>query len=275
MVLPWDPMEVARWHQLAADDGWWIAGSVADTRPGERAAVYRTKRDQGLAGFFDFSSRAFRHPDLGWAAFGRPAPLPREVARGELLSVDELAAVFSSLRGRRRLPDVAAQQLATMVGAAPEWQAARVPLPDPDYEDWRWTPARQDGDWGIEAAMRDALCAHETSWRKLGFSSVPQRETYAPGSRLRMDLYGPGVIGECKLVAGLSTLGQLDRYLALQRAAVQGQRWKGHIIIAFSYTDRLAAAVFEREDLQMWLCRRSHRGHPELAEITRQRPLPT
>jgi hypothetical protein len=88
IVLVWDPMEVARWQQLDELDGWWLAGTVSDTNPGERAAVYQTSRDKGIVGFFDFATPAFLHPDLRWSATGRPVPLAEAIPRSKLTQAD-------------------------------------------------------------------------------------------------------------------------------------------------------------------------------------------
>lgn len=273
ILLVWDPMEVARWQQLDRLDGWWMAGSVSTTRARERAVVYRTQSDQGLAGVFDFASDAFKHPDLGWAAFGRPLPLKREVPRSALLSDDVLAPIFLRPQGRRRLAPEAAAAVASLMASAPRWQSVDDVLPDLRAEDWTWLPARQDGGWGVEGAMRDAICGHPASWEKLGYKRSPQREVSPPGSRLRMDLFERGVVGECKLVAGLSTLRQLDGYLELQRKSDGRKKWVGHVIVAFGYSDRLATEVFDRPDVRLWVCRRES-GRPKLTEITRRRPMP-
>lgn len=274
IVLVLNPMEVARWQQLDEFQGWWIAGTVSTTRPAERAVVYRTTSDRGIAGVFDFATRAFRHPDLGWAAFGRPLALAAEVPRSTLLRHGALEPVFRRIQGRRRLPREAALQITRIIESLPPWQSVDDALPDFDSEDWTWLPAREDTGWGIEGAMRDAICSDELSWSKLGFPRAPEREIRPPGSRLRMDLFSPGVVGECKLVAGMSTLRQLDGYLRLQRERGVPQGWVGHIIVALGYSDPLATAVFAREDIRLWVCRRSDDGTPTLIEITRRRPMP-
>ncbi len=137
ILLVWDPMEVARWQELDELNGWWIAGTVSSTSAGDRAVVYRTKHDQGLAGVFDFASPAFPHPDLGWAAVGRPLPLDREVTRHELLS-SSVAAIFRYPRGRRTLDSTARKEIASLLGSAPSWQQVDDELPDLRSEDWTW-----------------------------------------------------------------------------------------------------------------------------------------
>jgi hypothetical protein len=271
-VLVWDPSEVAQWELLDSEDGWWMAGCLSTTRAGDRAAVYQTRQDQGVVGFFDFSTPAFAHPDFGYAAFGRPAPLRRPMARGALLG-GELAPVFRRIQRRRRLPVPAATELTTTLGRrVPAWQQINEPLPD-DAEDWVWIPSRDDASWGIEAAMRDAIRDTPAAYKRLGFAAAPSIEVRPPGSLTRMDLHGPGVVVECKLVAGLATLDQLDGYLNILRAEEPGG-WKGHIVADQVVTSELRRAIFARPDVRLWVCRRDDQDTPLLIELTRRRPLP-
>ena len=66
-----------------------------------------------------------------------------------------------------------------------------------------------------------------------------------------MDLYGPGIIGECKnVLSGLETLRQLDGYLGLCASGSFGA-WRGHLIVSAGFTTELARAVSAREDRQV------------------------
>jgi hypothetical protein len=271
-VLVWDPSEVAQWELLDSEDGWWMAGCLSTTRAGDRAAVYQTRQDQGIVGFFDFATPAFRHPDFRYAAFGRPAPLRRPLHRGALLG-GELAPVFRRIQTRRRLPVPAAAELTTTLGRrTPAWQTFNEPLPD-DGEEWVWVPSRDDASWGIEAAMRDGIRDSPAAHKRLGFERPPRTEVRPPGSATRMDLYGPGVVVECKLVAGLAALAQLDGYLNILRVAEPGD-WKGHIVADQVVTSELRRAIFARPDVRLWVCRRDDYDDPLLIELTRRRPLP-
>jgi len=270
-VLVWDPAEVHRWAELTDMRGWWIAGCLSATEAGSRAAVYQTREDQGIVGFFDFGCGAFEHEDLGYAAYGRPVPLPRPVPRQGLLADPALHEVFQQIQGRRRLPAAAQGSLASLV-SLPPFEALDDPLPD-EGEDWVWVPARHGVGWGLEAAMQRAIADHRPSWHgRLGFSARPRMEEHPPGSNDRMDLWAPGSIGECKLAAGLRALDQLDRYLRLCHRG--GKRWRGHLIVADVYTAQLAEAVFERSDVQLWVCSRTKAGYPQLVEVTRANPRP-
>jgi len=270
-VLVWDPAEVHRWAALNDLGGWWIAGCLSATEAGSRAAVYQTREDQGIAGFFDFSSGAFKHEDFGYAAYGRPVPLSRPVPRQALLADPALNEVFQRIQGKRWLPAAAQRSLANLV-SLPPFEALDDPLPD-EGEDWVWVPGRPGRDWGPEAAMQRAIADHRPSWQGcLGFSARPEMEVHPPGSDDLMDLWAPGSIGECKLAAGLRALEQLDRYLRLCRS--DGKRWRGHLIVADVYTAQLAEAVFERRDVQLWVCGRTKAGYPQLVEVTRANPRP-
>ena len=137
-------------------------GCLRGTTAGSRAAVYRTRADKGIAGFFDFSSDAFAHPDLGWPAFGRPVPLPAPVPREAVLRNPTLEKAFRHIQGRRWLPPDAQDSFAQLVGPPPPFAARDEALPAPG-EDWRWMPARPGRDWGVEGAMRDAIANHRWS----------------------------------------------------------------------------------------------------------------
>lgn len=89
-----------------------------------------------------------------------------------------------------------------------------------------------------------------------------------------MDLSAPGVVGECKLAAGLSALDQLDDYLRLCRQGDRRQPWSGHLIVADIYTTQLAEAVFRRDDVRLWICNRTRAGNPQLVEVSPEDPLP-
>lgn len=270
-VLVWDPAEIHRWSELDALGGWGMAGCMAGTEAGSRAAVYQTREDQGIAGFFDFSSNALRRPaDLGFGAFGRPVPLAEPISREVLLSDPALQDVFQRIQGRRWLPAAAQRALSSLVDPPPPFATLDEPLPDED-EDFLWVPARPGIGWGIEAVMRDAVAGHPRTWRdRLGFSERPRTEVHPPGSARLMDLVAPGSVGECKLAAGRSALVQLDDYLRLCRR--DRTPWTGHLIVSDVYTVQLAEAVFERADVKLWVCGRTAAGHPRLAEVTRANP---
>lgn len=269
MVLVWGPAEVPRRSELAQLDGWWIAGCLAETERGDRAAIYRTTEDQGIVALFDFSTNAFRHPDFGYAAYGRPILLDTPVGRAELLT-GELADVFDYIQGRRSLPPRAARALARKVCDLPPFAAIEDPLPSPD-EEWRWVPAGPHEHWLIEGSMRDAIKAHPPSWRKLGYGRQPRTEIRPRNSLLRMDLYELGVITECKLAGGQSALAQLDEYMELER--VNGRSPRGNIVVANTSTTELEEAVLARGDVRLWYCIREG-DTPRLVEVTRQNRTP-
>lgn len=115
--------------------------------------------------------------------------------------------------------------------------------------------------------MRDAIASDRHAWRKLGFTSAPATEVRPPQSPLRMDLYGPGIIGECKnVLSGLETLRQLDGYLGLCASGSSGA-WRGHLIVSAGFTTELARAVSAREDVKLWTCRRKFGNRPVLTEV--------
>jgi hypothetical protein len=66
---------------------------------------------------------------------------------------------------------------------------------------------------------------------------------------------GHGLIGEVKHLVAMSTLEQLDRYVAEARAG--GGLCAGQLIALVAYTLDVAAAVERRSDIGLWRCDRS------------------
>lgn len=120
--------------------------------------------------------------------------------------------------------------------------------------------------------MQQAIAEQEPAWTRLGFDGAPQREVHPPGSRDEIDLYGPGMIGECKLLAEARDLAQLDRYLEpLNRDAAHlspAGRWHGLLIAAHGYSRELAAAIAERPDVQLLVCLRGPHDEATFVEVT-------
>jgi hypothetical protein len=92
---------------------------LRSTTAGCRAVVYRTARDQGIAGLYDFMSDARPQPGGGWAADGVLHLLDPALPRAELLADPCLALVFTHLQGRRRLPEPAARRLVSLLNTVP------------------------------------------------------------------------------------------------------------------------------------------------------------
>jgi hypothetical protein len=93
---------------------------LRSTCAGSRAVVYRTGSDGGIAAVVDFTADAATRLGGGWAADGVVHLLDSAVPRPVLLADDVLGPVFRHLRGRRRLPERAAQRLSRLLslGAA-------------------------------------------------------------------------------------------------------------------------------------------------------------
>lgn len=260
-VLVWHPTELS--EESTDETRLSLATCLSTTAAGTRGVVYRSTQDQGIVGIFDYLSDAQPHPDMGWAAYGYLRRINPFLPRAELVNDDILRPTFTVMRGRKGLPPRAGERLLDLLPTLPNFSQATEPLPGPD-EHWRWIPVRQGQDWGVEKAMRDALARHRPSWRKIGFTTAPATEVYPPGSPLRMDIAGPGVVVECKVVlSGLGVLRQLDGYLALCRAD-SDLDWRGHIVVAAGYTTELAKAVAARPDISLWECHRGLGGRPRL-----------
>jgi hypothetical protein len=175
---------------------------------------------------------------------------------------------FQHMRGRKTLTADVGERLAQVLAPLPDFATTDEPMPGPN-EHWEWIPARPETDWGSEAAMRDAIAASRRARRQLGFSKTPLKEQRPPGSSLRMDLFEPGVVAECKnVLSGLEVLRQLDNYLNLCEPE-STRAWVGHIIVSSGFTTELARAVSERKNVRLWKCQRSFNGRPSLKEIRR------
>jgi hypothetical protein len=265
------PTQIIVWHPSELDDfspgGLHMSSSLSSTRAGTRGVIYRTTADQGVVGVVDFASDATEHPDLGWTAYGVPQLLDEPITRAEMLADPLLRPVFAGIRGRRAVPTAASGRLDELVRHVPARRPAE-PLP-PASEVWHWAPRRADTAWINEDAMREAIRNDARSWRRLGFTSLPGRETHpARGTRTRTDLYQLGIIGECKVVmSGLDVLSQLDGYLAHAREEHPEVDWFGHIVLAAGYTQDLRRAVASREDITLWVCGRRANGRPSLDEV--------
>lgn len=267
-ALVWHPSELR--EELADTDEISLASCLRTTAAGTRGVVYRTTRDQGIVGIFDFLTDAQPHRDLRWAAYGVLRPIDPFVPRSALLQDAILQPVFQHMRGRKGLPEAVGERLTDLLHPLPTFATTNEPLPGPD-EHWEWIPARPETDWGSEASMRDALAGSRRARKKLGFTAEPATETRPPGSTLRMDLYEPGVVAECKnVLSGLEVLRQLDGYLSLCRNGAD-RSWSGHIVVSAGYTTELANAVNERPDIRLWECRRAFGGRPDLREVRRRR----
>jgi hypothetical protein len=270
------PLSALVWHPNELPDGYGetgelsLASCLSSTKAGTRGVVYRTTRDQGIVGIFDFLSDGQPHPDMRWAAYGVLRRIDPFLPRDVLLQDNVLQPTFVHMRGRKGIPVQAGERLLELLPFLPPFATTDEPIPGPD-EHWEWIPSRPETAWGSEAAMRDAIAGSWRARRRLGFTGPPSTEKRPPGSQLRMDLYEPGIIAECKnVVSGLEVLRQLDGYLSLCRSDA-GPDWAGHIIVAAGYTTELAKAVSERKNVRLWECRRTFSGRPDLKEVRRPR----
>ncbi|MFR9805959.1 hypothetical protein ACL02T_27270 [Pseudonocardia sp. RS010] len=113
------PSSILLWNAEELHDPPAAPCCLRSTRAGSRAAVYRTGPGGGVVAVVEFTSDAEPRPEGGWYATGTVRPLARPLPRAELLADDVLAPVFRHLRGRRGLPEAAAQRLLACAGATP------------------------------------------------------------------------------------------------------------------------------------------------------------
>ena len=110
------PSSILLWHADELREPPTTPCCLRSTRAGSRAAVYRTGLDGGVVALVDFTADAAARRHGGWAADGVVQPLDRPLPRSVLLADDVLGPVFRHLRGRRRLPEPAAQRLGHLLG---------------------------------------------------------------------------------------------------------------------------------------------------------------
>ena len=271
MMRPPNQLLVWRAEELQAiaglSDGQWTAGNcLASTLPGDRAVIYQSGGDAGVAAILDFATVAVPHPDLGFVAWGTSQML-KPAARGALMSNAVLNPVFKHIQRSRRLTAEQAQEIALLVEGFP---TPVTPVGEPPNldEEWRWAPAGDEGTWGSERAMQRAIRDIPLAWQRLGFSEQPEIERPLTGGRI--DLMAPGLVAECKLHADTRALDQLDRYITQLRAegapSPDGD-WHGLIVTARGWTREVAAAVAAREDVQLIWCLPNDEHAPIFTEI--------
>jgi hypothetical protein len=109
------PSSILLWHAAELRNPPAAPCCLRSTAAGSRAAVYCTGPGGGVAAFVDFTADAVARPDGGWAAEGIVHVLESAVPRPVLLADDVLGPVFRHLRGRRRLPELAARRLGDLL----------------------------------------------------------------------------------------------------------------------------------------------------------------
>jgi hypothetical protein len=110
------PSSILLWHADELRDPPAAPCCLRATGAGSRAAVYRTGFDGGVAALVDFTTDA-ACLDGSWAAEGVVHLLDCPVPRPVLLADDVLGPLFRHLRGRRRLPEPAAQRLIRLLSS--------------------------------------------------------------------------------------------------------------------------------------------------------------
>jgi len=77
---------------------------LRDSRPGSRAVIYRAESPAAIVAMFDVAGYPEPSDKWRWTAEGTFHILPEPVSRDELLTNDDLRAIFAQITSRRRLP---------------------------------------------------------------------------------------------------------------------------------------------------------------------------
>lgn len=112
----------AHWDRSGADRG----SCLADTRPGDRIAIYRSETEPAIVALFDVGTDPAWNDEYRWVTYGYTHVLEQPVSRDELLKEPGLAKVFERIQGRRRLSADNQAALGDLIALR---QAGRV-LPD-------------------------------------------------------------------------------------------------------------------------------------------------
>lgn len=92
---------------------------LRSTTHGDRAVVYRSVAERGIAAVFDVLSVAASGDGRGSTAHGVLHPLDPYLERAALLDDPELRPVFAHLQGRRRLPGPVSRRLHALLPKIP------------------------------------------------------------------------------------------------------------------------------------------------------------
>jgi hypothetical protein len=266
-TMIWKPAEAqrAQARQIHEEEpGWESAGCLKHSKKGDRAVVYISGGDRGVYGYFDFGTDAMPHHELRYAGWGRFVWLEQHIPPGAIEDRD--GPILRLVRRPNRLSQDQQDRLQATIGRFPK-RAEMPAQPSPTDADWVWFPAGAAWDWGSERAMQLAIAGDEPSWRKLEFTAPPKCEQQVVHGLRRTDLWEPGVIAECKIVADRATLDQVHGYLAAYRSSHPEIQWRGHIIAARGYS-RILAKDAIRAGVGLWLCERESGATPHLMSIT-------
>ncbi len=229
------------------------------TAAGNRAVVYESGPDgRGIVGVFDFCADAVPDKSWGWAAFGIFQPLTRPVARVEIRGVPVLRSTFLHPQGRRGLTPEQGEPVAGLIAPLPRF--LQVPaLIQTEGLDFEWDASDPGRVWGTEKELQEAIAVDGRSRRVLGLVGPLQLEPRSEDGKDRYDIVSDGVVVECKQIASLRDLTQLDRYLTTLRREHPEQSWTGHLVFGRHASRSLVLAIEHRADVQLWECRKRNR----------------
>jgi hypothetical protein len=255
-----EPSQLTAWWEFnwsgsdeSGPDGEWLRCLKA-TREGDRQFIWSGDALRGIVTFSGWVRDCGGFYE-GWASLAR---LARPVTRTQLLAHPVTRPRFQTkgikaLQGLpiRLQPDVASA-IWNLAGGS---TATQMPLDEPDYSE---EPILWAGPHGLapEAYVEAEVAASRSLWRRMGFSSAPDRQVTL-GDAGRCDLIWGGVVGEVKRAVTLANgPDQIERYLSylhfqerIPRSALKG------VLIQCAATTN--AAVVERlrssdYDLELW-----------------------
>lgn len=267
-VIVWKSAQVRKAEAGLRDRYWrdgtvWFAGNcMADTGPGDRAAVYETG-GSGIVGLFDFNGYAGRREGQAYPymAAGVYRPLTDPVHLERLQEDATVGHLFTRRQGKTGLTDEEGDALAALIRGLPAFVS--IPLPEWAEEadepfEWEDDGTARDAQWASEHELHMRLAATPRLFKQFGFKTVPDIEVRSEDWTCRYDIVSrtDGVIVEVKLHAGRAALDQMERYLATLTREWGAREWRAHIV-AEDCDTALVRAVRKRGSVTLWECDRS------------------
>lgn len=267
-VIVWKSAQVRKAEAGLEDRYWrdgtvWFAGNcMADTGPGNRAAVYET-RGSGIVGFFDFNGYAGRREGQAYRhmAAGVYRPLDEPVPLDRLQKAPALGHLFARRQGKAALTYEEGHALAALIGDLPLFVS--IPLPEWAEEaeepfEWEDDGIARDPNWASEHELHMRLASMPRLFKQFGFKKPPEIEVRSEDWTCRYDIVSRAVrvVVEVKLHADKAALDQMERYLDTLAREWGGGQWQAHIVAEVCDT-ALRRAVRKRGGVTLWECDRS------------------
>lgn len=249
-MLPWSPGQARRYGDFAAAYGFEGAfTTVRDTRPGDRAWIYRAQVRPGIIGAIEFVTIASPSKSHRWVAWGHAHLFDRPRTRDSL--VRDGAPWFRGPPGPKRLTANKAAALGDLMDEVP-WASPMVPAGATDSlgsdERRLWAPIDELPAWRSARELATAVIARPSCRSQLHLRStakVPRRG----GSQLTLKNGSTTVI--FTLDADLDCLETL-----MEGLNDDGADRQGHLVAGRSLTVSVMSGVRRIPGGAAWVCSR-------------------